>query len=87
MNINSQVQQQGKVLLPALKVSKVVINSAVLQQIDKNNQLVTTETLAPITWDNISTEEELSGEKVGTLILENLIIELAAHSKKIPLNH
>lgn len=80
-NTSSQDVQQPRLMPPNLKVTKVIVKSALLQQLDEKNKIISTDTLPKIEWLNISPEAGLSGEEIGIKIFEQLLIELAAHSK------
>lgn len=90
-NIQLQANSKGnidhvklqKISPPNLKITKVIIESALIQIVDNNNQVLTVKVLPKIEWLNIGTEDGLSGEEIGIEIFEQLLIELTGHSKRL----
>ncbi len=82
VNIDKTNKEHQKIAPPHLKVVKVIIKPGVLQYISNSNGQITAQPLPQIEWKNISTESGESGETVGVIIFEKLLIELTARSKK-----
>jgi hypothetical protein len=79
--VNTEEINKQKIAQPHFKVAKVIIKPGALQYIKDNNGQITTLPFPQIEWEITSTELGATGETVGIKIFEQLLVELAGHSK------